>query len=203
MRERESRVFGSRTTHVTLPCPSLCFPHSLTWPELYPHHHIHKGLCLQTSPYLWFIAQWRARCLLMVLPAAHGITFFSTRSCSKYVGHRLLLLRLSVHWRSDRTDVCNFLRMMETFNFSLDLLYFRVMDMLSIIFPMVHVHVCCISGCVLYVLSAACGNYQITWSHIMKKYLSRCCCHRNRCSWDACLVCIQHRPILQKNTECS
>lgn len=103
--ERESCVFGSRTTHVTLPCPSLCFPHSLTWPELYPHHHIHKGLCLQTSPYLWFIAQWRARCLLMVLPAAHGITstFFSTRSCSKYVGNPLLLLRLSVHWRSDRT----------------------------------------------------------------------------------------------------
>lgn len=66
-------------------------------------------------------------------------------------------------------DVCNFLRMMETFHFSLDLLYFRVMDMLSIVFPIVRVHVCCISGCVLYVLSAACGNYQITWSHIMKK----------------------------------
>lgn len=55
-------------------CPSLCFPHSLTWLELYPHHHIHKGLCLQTSPYLWFIVQCRARCLLTVLPAAHGIT---------------------------------------------------------------------------------------------------------------------------------
>lgn len=47
-----------------LSCPSLCFPHCLTWAQLYPHHHIHKGLHLQTSPSLWFIAQWRALCLL-------------------------------------------------------------------------------------------------------------------------------------------
>ena len=114
-RERESRLW-EQDDPCDSACPSLCFPHSLTWPELYPHHHIHihKGLCLQTSPYLWFIAQWRAPRLLMVLPAAHGITStFFLHGRSKYIGLSLLWLKLTEHQRSDPADICNFLRMME------------------------------------------------------------------------------------------
>lgn len=71
-----------------LACPSLFFPHSLTWPELYPHDHIYKGLCLQTSPYLWFTAQKRAPCLLMycqlhMASPAHFV-FFLQEGCLKY-----------------------------------------------------------------------------------------------------------------------
>lgn len=137
----ERDVFGSRTTHVTLPCPSLCFPHSLTWPELYPHHHIHihKGLCLQTSPYLWFIAQWRAQCLLIVLPAVHGIT--STLLLPNiYQSLPPLYAKVIEQRRTHRVDICfNFLRMTETFHFPLYPLYSRVGNMLSII---LHISYC-------------------------------------------------------------
>lgn len=157
-RERESRVFGSRTTHVTRPAP-LCVSHTVCHDRSYIHT-ITFTFCLQTSPYLWFIAQWRARCLLMVLPAAHGIS-------------RALFLQagLSLLPRTDCADICYFLRMMETFHFSSYLLYFRVMNMLSIIFSMFLFialnlcSICCLQPMDLYMRD--CGNYQITWSHIL------------------------------------
>lgn len=180
-------------------CPSLCFPHSLTWPELYPHHHIHKGLCLQTSPYLWFIAQWRAWCLLMVLPAAHGITsaFFTTKLhkiCwpSPPFTQTLSALKTWLHR-------CNFLRTMETFHFSFDLLCLWVLSMLSIFCPLYILFLKkCISGCHLYVLSAACGNHQIARSLIMKNHLPMCCCHGNGHTCVHVQFCVHHSPILHK-----
>lgn len=96
-------------------CPSLCFPHSLTWAQLYPHHHIHihKGLRLQTSPSLWFIAQWRAPCLLMVLPAAHGISAVFILS-NKAAQNMSTIPSYDLCWRRDRAR--NFLRTMDLFS---------------------------------------------------------------------------------------
>lgn len=106
----------------------------------------------------------------------HRQRIFFYKVCSKYIGRSLLLRKLTKHRRTDRPDICDFLRMMETFNFSWDPLYFRVMNMLSIIWPimfkfialMVIFYICCLQPVFLYMRD--CGNYQTTWSCIMKNY---------------------------------
>lgn len=86
--ERELRLWEQDD-----PCdsagPSLCFPHSLTWPELYPHHHIHKDHCLRTSLLLMIYAPVNKG--TMFAYAAAGRTWYPPWRLLKLIGQPLLL----------------------------------------------------------------------------------------------------------------
>lgn len=125
-RERVPSLGAGRPMWLGLPLFVFPTQSDMTGAISTPSHSHSQGPLSTTSPYLWFIAQWRAPCLLMVLPAAHGITrtFFymaaqnilvspSFDSNSQSIKEVILLISVTFSgwWRSR------------------DLLYFRVTTM--------------------------------------------------------------------------
>lgn len=121
--------------------------------------------------------------------------FFRQRR-SKYSGRSLLLLKPTEHRRTDRADICNFLRMIS---------FFRVMNTLSII---LHVHVDCTYGYILYILTAASGSvHEGLWelSDSMVSYYEKLpfldAVAMETGVLGVCSVCIQRSHMLHKNSK--
>lgn len=89
------------------------------------------------------------------MASPNSIFFLFKASQNTSVTHSFYLNSRSIE---EIVLIFNILRIMETFHFSLYLVYLKVMNMLSIILLILHFHVYCTHDYVLYILSAACGS---------------------------------------------